>query len=82
MTRCVADRNRDRCQVVIGVYGGHMAECVYLPPSSRTTVMEIFPPGVFVRDVQVSVGALDVRYFAWSEARWVFSSLMSCCVVD
>ena len=50
-----------------------MAESVYVPPSTRTTVMEMFPPGVFVKDVAVSVGALDVRYVAWWEARWVVS---------
>ncbi|KAF8556036.1 hypothetical protein OG21DRAFT_1506985 [Imleria badia] len=55
--------------VVIGVYGEHMADCVYVPPSERATVMEIFPPGVFVRDAEMSAGALGVRYFAWWEAR-------------
>ncbi|KAF8439079.1 hypothetical protein L210DRAFT_3646588 [Boletus edulis BED1] len=55
--------------VVVGVYGEHMADCVYIPPSGRAMVMEMFPPKVFVQDTQVSVGALDVRYFAWSEAR-------------
>lgn len=40
-----------------------------MPPSSRTTVMEMFPPGVFVRDVELSVGALKMQYVAWWEAR-------------
>ena len=57
---------------MIGVYGEHMADCVYVPPSEHATVMEIFPPGVFVRDAEISVAALGVRYFAWWEARWVF----------
>ncbi|KAH0835907.1 hypothetical protein J3R83DRAFT_9802 [Lanmaoa asiatica] len=56
--------------IVIGVYGDHMADCVYIPPSSRATVMEMFPLGVFIRDVEISVGALDeVRYFAWWQER-------------
>lgn len=55
--------------VVIGVYGDHMAESVYVPPSTRATVLEMFSPGVFLKDVAVSVGALDVRYVAWWEAR-------------
>ena len=48
-----------------------MADSVYVPPSARATVVEMFPPGVFLRDAAVSIGALDVRYVAWREARWV-----------
>ena len=48
-----------------------MADSVYVPPSARATVVEVFPPGVFLRDAAVSVGALDVRYVAWREAQWV-----------
>jgi len=55
--------------IVIGVYGDHMADSVYVPPSSLATVMEIFPPGVFVRDAAVSVEAVGVQYVALREGR-------------
>ncbi|KAG8216748.1 hypothetical protein J3R82DRAFT_6963 [Butyriboletus roseoflavus] len=56
--------------IVIGVHGAHMADCVYMPPSSRATVMEMFPPGVFIQDAEMAVRALDgVGYIAWWEAR-------------
>lgn len=59
-----------RCKIVIGVYGTHMADSVYVPPSSRATVMEMFPSGTFIRDVEMAVGALDgVGYVAWCEAQ-------------
>lgn len=59
-----------RRKIVVGVYGAHMADCVYIPPSSRATVMEVFPPGVFIQDVEMAVRALDdVAYFAWWESR-------------
>ena len=51
------------------MYGEHLADSVYMPPWSGATVMEMFPPGVFVRDVEVSVKALNMRYVAWWEAR-------------
>lgn len=49
------------CKIVIGVYGAHMADSVYMPPSSRATVMEMFPPGVFIRDAEMGSG----RWTVW-----------------
>jgi hypothetical protein len=59
----------DVTKIVIGVYGEHMADSVFVPPSSHATVMEMFPPGVFVRDAAVSVEAVGVRYVALREGR-------------
>ncbi|KAF9219516.1 hypothetical protein BS17DRAFT_420472 [Gyrodon lividus] len=55
--------------ILIGVYGDHLADSLYMAPSSHSTLMEIFPPGTFVRDAEISVNSLGINYLAWWEAR-------------
>ncbi|KIJ15878.1 hypothetical protein PAXINDRAFT_114346 [Paxillus involutus ATCC 200175] len=55
--------------VVVGVYGDHLADSLYMAPSSHSTLMEIFPPETFIRDAEISVNSLGIKYLAWWKAR-------------
>ncbi|KAF9239881.1 hypothetical protein BU15DRAFT_87881 [Melanogaster broomeanus] len=54
---------------LIGVHGEHLADSVYMVPSSHSSLMEIFPEGIFTRDAEISMTALGISYFAWWKAQ-------------
>ncbi|KAI6148542.1 hypothetical protein BKA82DRAFT_992367 [Pisolithus tinctorius] len=51
--------------VVISTHGNHLADSVFMTPSSRSTLLEIFPPDMLSRDAELSVKSLGIRYVAW-----------------
>ncbi|KAI6019818.1 hypothetical protein F5J12DRAFT_813448 [Pisolithus orientalis] len=51
--------------VVISTHGNHLADSVFMTPSSHSTLLEIFPPDTLSRDAELSVKSLDIRYVAW-----------------
>ncbi|KAI6043916.1 hypothetical protein EDC04DRAFT_2646133 [Pisolithus marmoratus] len=51
--------------VVISAHGSHLADSVFMTPSARSTLLEIFPPGTVTRDAQLSVNSLGINYVAW-----------------
>ncbi|KIJ59389.1 hypothetical protein HYDPIDRAFT_118615 [Hydnomerulius pinastri MD-312] len=55
--------------ILIGLYGDHLADSVYMAPSAHSTLMEIFPPGTFTHDAEISVKSLGINYFAWWKAQ-------------
>ncbi|OCH86765.1 hypothetical protein OBBRIDRAFT_737399 [Obba rivulosa] len=63
-----------RSSVVLGPYGFHLTDSVFMPQASPTStdsqssssmLMEFFPPGIFVRDQEFAVRSLGMRYMAW-----------------
>ncbi|KAI6107589.1 hypothetical protein EDD17DRAFT_1528370 [Pisolithus thermaeus] len=54
-----------RSTVVISVHGSHLADSVFMTPSTRSTLLEIFPPGTVTRDAELSVRSLGISYIAW-----------------
>lgn len=43
-------------------------------PSTRSALLEIFPPGTFVRDAQVSMKSLGINYIAFWNDQCVYLS--------
>ena len=51
--------------MVLGLYNDAMVESLFLRPSAQATVMEFFPPAVFMPDTQIPVRSLGLRYIGW-----------------
>ncbi|KAL4079402.1 hypothetical protein J3A83DRAFT_4085723 [Scleroderma citrinum] len=51
--------------VIVGVHGSHLADSVFMAPSPRATLMEIFPPGTLTREAEVSMKSLNINHFVW-----------------
>jgi len=54
-----------RSTVVLGVYGEHLFDSIYMKRSSRSTVMEFWPAGTFTRDVELPATSTGLNYVAW-----------------
>jgi hypothetical protein len=50
---------------VLGVHGYTLLDSIFMKPSEQSTLMEIFPSGIFTRDREVFARALGMRYVAW-----------------
>ncbi|THH13806.1 hypothetical protein EW146_g6452 [Bondarzewia mesenterica] len=51
--------------VVIGVFGDHLSDSVFMKSSPQTTLMEFFPSGSFTRDWEIVMHSMGTRYIAW-----------------
>ena len=56
-------------QVVLGVHGGHMMDSVFMRPTPRSTVMEVFPTDKYAKDQELVAQSLGLRYTAWWGSR-------------
>lgn len=65
-------------QVTLGVSSGELMDCVYMKSSPRPTLIELFPPGTFVRDQEFAAHAVGVNYIAFWNDRSSFSFLFQC----
>lgn len=54
-----------RSTIVLGVYGEHLLDSIYMKPTHRSTVMEFWPAGTFVRDMELPVTSTGLHYVAW-----------------
>lgn len=54
-----------RSTVVLGVYGEHLFDSIYMKPTHRSTVMEFWPAGTFTRDVELPTTSTGLNYVAW-----------------
>lgn len=59
-------------QIVLGVTGDTLADAYFMRPSLRATLMEFFPPDVFMRDMEIPMDSLGVQYIAWQGNRYVY----------
>jgi hypothetical protein len=50
---------------VLGVTGDSLTDGVYMRPSPHATLMEFFPPSIFIRDMETPTRTLGVNYMAW-----------------
>jgi len=50
---------------VLGVFGEHIADAVFLKRGPQSALMEFFPPNVFNRDWETVVQSMGIRYVAW-----------------
>ncbi|KAF9653488.1 hypothetical protein BDM02DRAFT_3107363 [Thelephora ganbajun] len=65
-----------RSTVVLGVYGEHLFDSIYMKHSPRSTVMEFWPAGTFTRDVELPTTSTGLNYVAWwSDKKHLDSSL-------
>lgn len=65
-----------RSTIVLGVYGEHLFDSIFMERASRSTVMEFWPAGAFTRDVELPVTSTGLHYVAWwSDKRHPDSSL-------
>ncbi|KAF8911283.1 hypothetical protein CPB85DRAFT_1304550 [Mucidula mucida] len=60
--------------VVLGVHDGDMMDAVYMKTTPQTTLIEMFPPKTYVRDREVVVRGLGMRYVGLDNERCVVSS--------
>jgi len=54
-----------RSTVVLGVYGEHLFDSIYMKHSPHSTVMEFWPAGAFTRDVELPTTSTGLNYVAW-----------------
>jgi len=54
-----------RSTVVLGVYGEHLSDSIYMKSSPRSTVMEFWPAGTFTRDTELPATSTGLNYVAW-----------------
>jgi hypothetical protein len=63
---------------MLGVYDSDLLDSAYMQRSSRTTLMEFFPPQRYAHDQELVARSLGMRYSAWWNDRYIclpFSSL-------
>ncbi|KAJ2934158.1 hypothetical protein H1R20_g2922, partial [Candolleomyces eurysporus] len=54
-----------RSTIVIGVHGDHLFDAMWMRPSSKATLMELFPQGTFSSNRELVTRALGLNYIAW-----------------
>ena len=59
-------------QIVIGAFGEHLSDSVFMKRQPQTTLMEFFPSGVFTRDWELVIRSMGIRYIAWQGEQYVF----------
>ncbi len=76
MLVCLVLRLTSDCfgQIVLGVHGSHMMDCIFMRPTPQSTVMEFFPLETYARDQEVAVQSIGLRYTAWWGSRLVYNS--------
>jgi hypothetical protein len=52
-------------KIVLGVTGDALTDGVYMRPSPHATLMEFFPPSIFMHDMEIPTRTLGVSYMAW-----------------
>ena len=56
--------------IVLSVFGDHLSDAVFMKRTSRSTLMEVFPPGEFNRNWETVVRSMAIRYVAWQGNRY------------
>lgn len=56
---------------MLGVTGEPLADGYYMRPSPRSTLMEFFPPNIFMRDMEIPMRSIGIKYVAWWHSRYV-----------
>ncbi|KAI0064387.1 hypothetical protein BV25DRAFT_1898814 [Artomyces pyxidatus] len=51
-----------RSTMVLGVYGEHLSDSVFMKPSPHAMLIELFPSGAFTRDWEIVVRSMGIRY--------------------
>ncbi|KZT29048.1 hypothetical protein NEOLEDRAFT_1057283 [Neolentinus lepideus HHB14362 ss-1] len=64
-------RMASRSTVILGVHGNGLSHLILMPPSERSTVIEIFYPQGFAHDYEWTARALGHRHFAVWNDTWV-----------
>ncbi|TFK38131.1 hypothetical protein BDQ12DRAFT_684016 [Crucibulum laeve] len=55
--------------VVLGPYGHHLFDTMFMRRTPHSTLMEFFPEETFVRDEELVVGSIGLKYVAWWNSR-------------
>ncbi|RDB18390.1 hypothetical protein Hypma_000336 [Hypsizygus marmoreus] len=59
--------------VVVGVHGNGLTHQLWMPPSARSTVIEIFPPKSYLSDYEILARNLGHRHYAiWNDTPTTF----------
>ena len=69
---------------MLGAFGHNLADSLFMPallPGSQTTapaplLMEFYPSGSFLKDRELAMRTLGMRYMAWWDSRYAFSAIM------
>ncbi|KAF7965747.1 hypothetical protein HWV62_42026 [Athelia sp. TMB] len=78
MTKDEQVRLFGRTSILLGVHGNGLTHMVMMPPSSISTVIEMFYPSGFVHDYEWTAKALGHRYFGtWNDTYFTDHNLPS-----
>ncbi|KAI0052163.1 hypothetical protein FA95DRAFT_1553853 [Auriscalpium vulgare] len=55
--------------VVLGVYGEHLSDAVFMRPSQHATLVELFPASTFTRDWELVIRSMGINYIAFQGDR-------------
>ncbi|GLB38988.1 putative protein of unknown function (DUF563) [Lyophyllum shimeji] len=62
-----------RSTVVVGVHGNGLTHQLWMPPSARSTVIEIFAPGGYFHDYEILSRSLGRKHYAvWNDTLTTF----------
>ncbi|KAM6503476.1 hypothetical protein JOM56_000419 [Amanita muscaria] len=53
-----------RSTIVLGVYGDHLFDSMFMKRSPESTLMELFPDATFVRDRELAARSIGLQYIA------------------
>lgn len=68
---------------MVGVHGNGLTHLLLMPPTRRSTVVEIFSPGGFAHDYEWTARALGHAHFAlWNDTCVRFSGACACGTVE
>ncbi|TFK26554.1 hypothetical protein FA15DRAFT_667237 [Coprinopsis marcescibilis] len=54
-----------RSTIVLGVHGDHLLDSIWMRPSSKATLMELFPENDFVLTRELAARSIGINYVAW-----------------
>ncbi|KAF9009998.1 hypothetical protein BDQ17DRAFT_1397480 [Cyathus striatus] len=55
--------------VVVSAYGGHLFDALFMRPASQSSVIEIFPEDVFMRDRWLAATSIGINYIGLTQSK-------------